>query len=57
MKLPSKHRMESGVAYQLTIPVLVASNYAVQVVRTCKWAGAVDDGRLGGNDGGKTTMM
>lgn len=42
---------------QLTISVLVAPNYAVQVVRTCKRAGAVDDGRLGGNNVRKTETI
>lgn len=32
----------------LTVSVLVASNYAVKVVRTCKGTGGVDDGRLDG---------
>lgn len=43
--------------YQLTISVLVAANYAVQVVRTCKRAGAVDDRRLGGNNARKTETI
>lgn len=46
--------MTSAGLCQLTISVLVAPDYAVQVVWTGKRAGAVDDGRLGGNNVRKT---